>query len=166
MMYDPAAGRHATSHGQAPSLRHPEGPQVSQPEQDMRHPQPGAARADHHDVVRFPLDVADWPVSRTWRWRSRPEPWRICGGEEARPGPGGKGITTLSATASDQVPTPSAGSSPPGRRGPDASAVLMLVNGVLAGIGAVYATTRSIMVTSIAAGVAVALALMVLIFRR
>ena len=61
---------------------------------------------------------------------------------------------------------PSPGSSPPGRRGPDAGAVLTLVNGVLAGVGAVYATTRSVMVTGIAVGVAVVIALMVLIFRR
>jgi hypothetical protein len=41
-----------------------------------------------------------------------------------------------------------------------------LVNGVLAGIGSVYVGTRSVLVTVIAAAVAVALAVMALVFPR
>jgi hypothetical protein len=55
----------------------------------------------------------------------------------------------------------------PGCRGGLARGVLLtLVNGVLAGVGSVYVGTRSILVTVIAAAVAVVLAVLVLAFRR
>jgi len=44
--------------------------------------------------------------------------------------------------------------------------VLTLVNGALAGIGSVYATTRSVMVTLIASVIAVILAALVLLLAR
>lgn len=57
-------------------------------------------------------------------------------------------------------------SSPPPRRRPGAGAVLTLVNGALAGVGGVYAGTHSVLVTVIAAAVAVVLAGLVLAFQR
>jgi hypothetical protein len=59
---------------------------------------------------------------------------------------------------------------PPGRdsssRGPRSGTILTLVNGVLAGVGGVFVCTHSVLVTVIAAAVAVALAAMVLIAQR
>jgi hypothetical protein len=54
----------------------------------------------------------------------------------------------------------------PRHRRPDPDALLTLVNGVLAGVGGVYATTHSVMVTVIAGVTAAVLTLMVLIFQR
>jgi hypothetical protein len=67
----------------------------------------------------------------------------------------------------DIVPVPApAGSPQPPRRRLSVGTVLTLVNGVLAGIGGVYATTHSITITVIASVVAIALAAMVLISQR
>jgi hypothetical protein len=59
---------------------------------------------------------------------------------------------------------PPTGSRPPRR--PSAGAVLTLVNGALAGVGSVYVGTHSVLVTVIAAAVAVVLAVMVLAFQQ
>ena len=57
-------------------------------------------------------------------------------------------------------------SSPPPRRRPGSGAVLTLVNGALAGVGGVYAGTHSVLITVIAAAVAVVLTVLVLAFQR
>jgi hypothetical protein len=44
--------------------------------------------------------------------------------------------------------------------------LLTLVNGVLAGVGSVYATTRSVIITVIASAVAMTLAALTLIVQR
>ena len=62
------------------------------------------------------------------------------------------------------APAPPLGAPPPRR--PGAGTVLTLVNGVLAGIAATYATTHSVMITIIAGITAIVLALVVLIFPR
>ena len=59
-------------------------------------------------------------------------------------------------------PSPSTTSQPPRRPGP--GAILTLVNGVLAGVGGIYASTHSALITVIAA--LAGTAAMVLIFRR
>jgi len=67
------------------------------------------------------------------------------------------------------VPTPASPTSspaPPPRRRPGAGTLLTLVNGVLAGIGGVYASTHSILITVVAGVMAIALAVAVLIFQR
>ena len=66
------------------------------------------------------------------------------------------------------APTPAqaTGSPQPPHRRPGAGALLTLVNGVLAGIGGVYVSTQSIMITIIASVVAMVLAAMVLTFYR
>lgn len=63
------------------------------------------------------------------------------------------------------VPERSAGSPRPPRR-PSAGAILTLVNGALAGVGGVFAGTHSVLVTLVAATVAIVLAAMVLIAQR
>lgn len=55
---------------------------------------------------------------------------------------------------------------PPSRRRVSAVGLLTLVNGALAGVASVYATTRSVMITVIAGVTGVLLALMVMIFGR
>jgi len=60
---------------------------------------------------------------------------------------------------------PPASSLPP-RRTPKAGTLLTLVNGVLAGVGGVYAGTHSVLITVIAAAAAVMLAVLVLAFQR
>lgn len=60
-----------------------------------------------------------------------------------------------------QSPT---GSNPPPR--PSAGTILTLVNGALAGVGGVFVGTHSVVITIIAAIVAIALAAMVLAPRR
>jgi hypothetical protein len=55
---------------------------------------------------------------------------------------------------------------PPHRPRPGAGTLLTVVNGVLAGIGSIYASTHSILITIIAGVMAVALAAAVLIFQR
>jgi hypothetical protein len=60
--------------------------------------------------------------------------------------------------------TPPASSRPPRR--PGAGALLTLINGTLAGVGSVYVGTHSVLITVIAAAVAIALAVMVLAFPR
>ena len=60
---------------------------------------------------------------------------------------------------------PSASSQPPRRR-PGAGALLTLVNGVLAGVGGVYVSTHSILITVIASAMAIALAVIVLVLPR
>jgi hypothetical protein len=66
-------------------------------------------------------------------------------------------LTPSSATASP--PTP------PRRRG-SPGGVLTLINGALAGVGAVYATTQSVTVTVIVGVIAVVLAALVLLLGR
>jgi hypothetical protein len=63
------------------------------------------------------------------------------------------------------VPAVPASSSQPPRR-PGAGALLTLVNGVLASVASVYVGTRSVLITVIAAAVAIVLAVMVLAFQR
>jgi hypothetical protein len=62
------------------------------------------------------------------------------------------------------VPDPPAG--PPSPRRPGSGAILTLVNGVLAGVGSVFVGTHSVLVTIIAAVVAIALTVMILITAR
>jgi hypothetical protein len=67
------------------------------------------------------------------------------------------------------VPTPASPTTsptPPPRRRPNAGTLLTLVNGVLAGIGGIYASTHSILITLIAWAMAITLAVAVLIFQR
>jgi hypothetical protein len=65
------------------------------------------------------------------------------------------------------VPAPApVGDPQPPRRRPGADAVLTLANGVLAGVGGVYATTHSTLITIIATVAAIALAAMILITRK
>jgi asparagine N-glycosylation enzyme membrane subunit Stt3 len=64
--------------------------------------------------------------------------------------------------ASGPGPTPPQGS----HSSWDAGALLTVINGVLAGIGSVYVTTRSIVVTSIACCAAVLLAGLILVLHR
>jgi hypothetical protein len=56
--------------------------------------------------------------------------------------------------------------SPSSSRGPGGGTLLTLVNGVLAGVGGVFACTHSVLVTVIAAAVAVAVAAMVIVAQR
>jgi hypothetical protein len=62
------------------------------------------------------------------------------------------------------VSQPPAGSDPPPR--PSSEAILTLVTGVLAGVGCVFIGTHSIVITLIAAIVAITLTAMVLTIRR
>jgi hypothetical protein len=55
---------------------------------------------------------------------------------------------------------------PPPRRRPGPGALLTVVNGVLAGIGGVYASTHSILITIAAGAMAIVLAVAILIFQR
>jgi hypothetical protein len=64
-----------------------------------------------------------------------------------------------------EAPTAPA-SSPPPRRRPGTGDVLTLVTGALAGVGSVYVGTHSVLITIIAAAVAVVLAVLVLAFQR
>lgn len=64
------------------------------------------------------------------------------------------------------VPAAPPASSPPSRRRPGAGVLLTLVNGVLAGVGSVYVSTHSILITVIASATAVVLSVMVLVFQR
>jgi hypothetical protein len=66
------------------------------------------------------------------------------------------------------VPTPAQPTepSPPQRRRPSAGTLLTLVNGVLAGVGGVYVSTHSVLITIIAVLVAIALTVIVLIFYK
>jgi hypothetical protein len=59
---------------------------------------------------------------------------------------------------------PAPGARPPRR--PGKGALLTLVNGVLAGVGSVYASTHSVTITVIAGIFAAVLAVAVLAFRR
>lgn len=58
------------------------------------------------------------------------------------------------------------GNLPAPRRRPGAGSLLTLVNGVLAGVGGVYVGTHSALITVIAAGTAIILAAMTLIWHR
>jgi hypothetical protein len=64
------------------------------------------------------------------------------------------------------APAPPVGSPEPPRRRLGAGALLTFVNSVFAGVGGVYVSTHSVMITVIAAVVAIALAAMVLVFQR
>jgi hypothetical protein len=66
------------------------------------------------------------------------------------------------------VPTPAQPTEPPSpqRRHLGAGTVLTLVNGVLAGVGGVYVSTRSVVITIIAVLVAAGLAIIVLVFDK
>lgn len=61
---------------------------------------------------------------------------------------------------------PPVGPPEPPRRRPGSGALLTLVNGVLAGVGGVYVSTHSVMITVIAVLAATVLAASVLVFRR
>jgi hypothetical protein len=89
---------------------------------------------------------------------------RTCGHERRRPGASPEGISVNNAVPAAPAAPPA--SSPPPRRRPGAGALLTLVNGVLAGVASVYVGTRSILVTLIAAAVAIVLAVLVLAFQR
>jgi hypothetical protein len=65
-----------------------------------------------------------------------------------------------SETSSESLPTP------PARRRPGPGAIVTVVNGVLAGIGGVYASTHSILITIVAGVMAIVLAVAILIFQR
>jgi hypothetical protein len=62
--------------------------------------------------------------------------------------------------------TPAGPPMPPRRRRWGPGAVLTLVNGVLAGVGSVYATTRSITITAVAGLLALTLTAMMLFTQR
>jgi hypothetical protein len=62
------------------------------------------------------------------------------------------------------IPADPGGARPPRR--PGAATVITAVNGTLAGVGGVYASTHSVVITVIAAVAAIALAAIVLIPRR
>ncbi len=55
---------------------------------------------------------------------------------------------------------------PPPRRRPGPGTLLTVVNGVLAGIGGVYVSTHSILITIVAGAMAIVMAVAVLIFQR
>ncbi len=65
--------------------------------------------------------------------------------------------------AGKAVPDRARSGSTPGR--PGAGAILTLVNGVLAGVGGVYVSTRSTPITIIAAAAAIVLTAMILVRR-
>jgi hypothetical protein len=54
----------------------------------------------------------------------------------------------------------------PQRRHPGAGTLLTLVNGVLAGVGGVYVSTHSVLITIIAVLVAIALTVIILVFDK
>jgi len=65
------------------------------------------------------------------------------------------------------VPTPAQPTEPPPpHRRPGAGTLLTLVNGVLAGVGGVYVSTHSVLITIIAVLVALALTVIVLVFDK
>jgi hypothetical protein len=66
----------------------------------------------------------------------------------------------------DAVAVPPSPTSPPSPQRPGAGTILTLVNGVLAGVGGVFVGTHSVLITIIAAAMAVALAAMILIIHR
>ena len=74
-----------------------------------------------------------------------------------------KGYPPVNSTSTTAAPPPAG---PPAPRRPGTESVLTLVGGVLAGVGSVYAATRSVAVTVIAVIAAVVLAAMVLAIRR
>ena len=76
-----------------------------------------------------------------------------------------EGITMHNAAPVPPPATPS-GSLPPPQRRPSAGTLLTLVNGVLAGVGGIYVSTHSVLITVIAVVMAIVLAVMVLIFQR
>lgn len=85
----------------------------------------------------------------------------------------GAALAPLAETDDDVAPqanTPASadpsGPVTPRERRPGAGTVLTLVNGVLAGVGGVYVSTRSVLVTVIAAAAAMVLAIMLMIARR
>jgi ABC-type Mn2+/Zn2+ transport system permease subunit len=63
------------------------------------------------------------------------------------------------------VPAPPAGA-PPSSRRHDSGSILALVNGVLTGVGGVYISTRSGLITVVAALTAIALTAIVIRLRR
>jgi hypothetical protein len=77
----------------------------------------------------------------------------------------GEGIIVPDAVP---VPTPAQPTepSPPQRRHLGAGTILTLVNGVLAGVGGVYVSTHSVLITIIAVLVATALTIIVLVFDK
>lgn len=64
------------------------------------------------------------------------------------------------------VPEPAGSASPPPRQRPGAGMVLIIVNGVLAGVGGEYASTRSVWITVMAGVMAMVITAMVLVFQR
>ena len=62
------------------------------------------------------------------------------------------------------VPQPPVSPPPPQRPGP--GTILTLVNGVLAGVASVFVGTHSVLITIVAAAMAIALAVMVLVFHK
>lgn len=67
------------------------------------------------------------------------------------------------STAAGQAPSPGP---PPSPRRWSPGGLLTLVNGVLAGVGSVYATTRSVTITVIAGVTAIALATLMMLVKR
>jgi hypothetical protein len=63
------------------------------------------------------------------------------------------------------APAPSVNSPRPPRRRPGGEAWPAIVNGVLTGVGGVYVSTHSVMITLIAAAAAMVLAAMALIYQ-
>lgn len=73
-------------------------------------------------------------------------------------------------TVHDAAPLPSSGtptgSPPASQRSPSSGPILAVVNGVLAGVGGIYVSTHSVLITVTAMVMAIALVVMVLIFQR
>ena len=87
--------------------------------------------------------------------------------ERRRPDALVEGISAVHNTGPVPASAPPASSPPlPPRRRPSAGTLLTLVNGVLAGVGGVYVSTHSVLITVIAGVMAIVLAVMVLIFQR
>ena len=70
------------------------------------------------------------------------------------------------STLAEAADVSSADPSPASHRPPGAGALLTLINGVLAGVGGVYVSTHSIVITVIAVATAASVALAVLFSRR
>ena len=87
----------------------------------------------------------------------------LCSRSRRQPGVSAEGIT-VEMSAPVPASAPPAGSPP--RGGGWARGRFTLVNGVLAGVGGVYATTHSVLITIIAGVMTIALAAMMLIFQR
>ena len=73
----------------------------------------------------------------------------------------------MASQVNKPLPVPAGpGRVPSPRRRPGSGAVLTLTNGVLAGVGGVYVSTHSVLITVIAAAAAIVLAMMLILSRR